>query len=52
MDEYLAAHAELGEDFSVEVYGPPAPETAAWFAGPGFPARFFRSAPGFTRLLG
>ena len=49
--EYLAAHAELSEDFSVEVYGSLAPETEAWFSGLGFPVRFFRTALGYTRLL-
>ena len=48
--EYLTKHAELGESFSVEIYGTVSDETREVMVGTGLPFKFFTTKFGYSRV--
>ena len=48
--EYLQAHAELGDNFTVEVYGTVGDKCKAAMEATGLPLRIFESKLGYSRV--
>ena len=48
--DYLAKHAELGDGFSVEVYGTIGAECRAAMAATGLPLKIFETRCGYSRF--
>ena len=48
--EYLQAHSELGDDFTVEVYGTVGEQCKAAMQASGLPLKLFESKLGFSRV--
>lgn len=47
--KFVEQHGEMGDDFSIEVYGTLADETKAAFSAAGFPIKYFDTKLGYTR---
>tara|TARA_A100001388_G_scaffold255586_1_gene220149 strand:- start:144 stop:428 length:285 start_codon:yes stop_codon:yes gene_type:complete len=48
---YLEAHAELGTDFSVELYGTVGDKDIEAMNGTGFPYKIYKTKLGYRRIL-
>ena len=48
--EYLQGHAELGDDFTIEVYGTLGDKCKAAMEATGLPLKIFESKLGYTRF--
>ena len=48
--EYLEGHAEIGDGFTVEVYGTVGPKCKEAMKETGFPFKFFESKCGYSRV--
>merc|ERR550537_2096227 len=47
--KFVEQHGEMGDDFSIEVYGTLADETKAAFSASGFPIKYFDTRLGYSR---
>ena len=54
LQTFIGQHLEMGDGFSVEIYGTLAPETKEAFSGAakeiGFEVKYFETKLGYTRL--
>jgi len=48
--KFVEQHGEMGDDFSIEVYGTLADETKAAFSAAGFPIKYFDTRFGYSRV--
>ena len=48
--EYLQVHAQLGDGFTVEIYGTVGEECKAAIAGTGLPVKIFETKCGYSRV--
>jgi quinol monooxygenase YgiN len=48
--KFVEQHGELGDDFSIEVYGTLADDTKKAFSAAGFPIKYFDTKVGYSRI--
>ena len=48
--KFVEQHGEMGDDFSIEVYGTLADETKKAFSAAGFPIKYFDTKLGYSRV--
>merc|ERR1711918_134901 len=48
--KFVEQHGEMGDDFSIEVYGTLADDTKKTFSAAGFPIKYFDSKFGYSRV--
>lgn len=49
--KFVEQHGEMGDDFSIEVYGTLSDETKEAFSATGFPIKYFDSQLGYSRVV-